>query len=73
MCYQKKHDSNIVDVEDLKPKTDDDIPQTENDWLNDWEFTDSDFEEYYEDDDCHCPVCQRTCQCIPEECTYSIH
>ena len=77
---KKRHVSNIVDFEDLKPKTkkqkqDVDIPQskTDNDLLNDLEFTDSDFEEYYEDDDCYCPVCQGTCQCIPEECTCSRH
>ena len=56
-------------------KKDVDIPQskTKNDWLNDWEFTNSDFEEYYEDDDCYCPVCQGTFQCITEECTCSRH
>ena len=82
---KKRNGSHVVDVEagnveDLrtntkKQKTTADIPHsmTEDEWLNDWESANCDFVEYYEDDDCYCPVCQGTCQCIPEECTCSRH
>ena len=46
---------------------------TEDEWLNDWESENCDIIEYYEDDDCYCPVCQGTCQCLPEKCTCSKH
>ncbi|PWA47034.1 replication protein A 70 kDa DNA-binding subunit C [Artemisia annua] len=77
---KRRHGPNSEDDEDLKPntikvKTTTDIrfSMTEDEWLNDWESENCDIIEYYEDDDCYCPVCQGTCQCIPEEYTCSRH
>ena len=77
---KKRHAPNTEDEEDLKPnnkkvKTTTDIPcgMTENEWLHDWESENCDIIEYYEDDDCYYPVCQGTCQYLPEKCTCSRH